>query len=175
MKVTALAAGILAALMIIGCDLFYDAFSLTANLEDVSVRVGLPVGQTAISRTDVVDLDSKIIEDYKSNITGGSVYDIRVRVKGDHPGRTINNGVGTVNGLSAVTFGGAWNDYLVEKSVLIHPNMAVQSAGIAALVNALVADPLLPVTITVSGSITTAAAAGDSVIVTLYTQVNADL
>jgi hypothetical protein len=173
MKVILLVVGVFAALAVIGCDLFNEAFLLTATVEELAVQGGLTPGSTVVSEFEIVDLNASIPEDFRSDIVGAGVYDIRIRVKGDHPGQTITGGVGSINGIPAVSFGGNWNDYLVERSVLTDPNLTAIPAGINELISSLLMEPLPIVSVSVGATLGNPAAAGDTVIVALYSQVNA--
>jgi len=91
--------------------------------------------------------------DNSYELTGASVYDIRVSTQGPSLG-TVTGSV-TVNGTLLFTYGvsrsATWNDFLTPQSLITSPFIAKNPAGVTVLVNAIVNNQ--PTVFAVSGTV----------------------
>ncbi len=172
---------LLGALVVAGCDLFYDEFTLALNMEPVKSKFGIPPGGSSYALPPTpYDLGEFVDADYAGDITGGGIYDIGVMLSPAHASRTINGKAVLSYGTHSATisYTGSWNDFLTEKTMVKNPTLVSidNPSEFQALVNDIFnQNPLPVILIEGNGSSSQPITAGDSVTVFLYGQAAASI
>ena len=182
MRAMVVAGALLGFLAFTGFDCINDPFTLAVNVDPIPFHFAVPVGSTTPSDKEVVDLQNYVDDDYVDDLISGAVNDIGIRVVGAHTGRSVSGSVTVGNGTTATTplvtipAGRSWNDYLTERRVATSPSyLTANSAGLDTLVAALKKRPLGFVTVQYAVTLGSASVAGDSVIITIYSQAGAGI
>lgn len=102
-------------------------------------------------------------------IKGGRLVDLIVTTHGSFAG-SVNNGQLTVNGTPLLSYGGSWNAFNTPQSLLSSSLLTRNQLGVNTLINAIVNQQ--NITLCGSGAFSQAAAAGLSVEVEVFAQVD---
>jgi hypothetical protein len=98
-----------------------------------------------------ISINPATLYDTDYELTGASVYDIRVSTAGPNLGNCTGNV--TVNGILLLSYSGTWVQFNTSQSLLTSRLITRNNAGVTELVNAVVQNR--PVVLAVSGSVTT--------------------
>jgi hypothetical protein len=170
-----------AALVVAGCDLFYDEFTLALNLEPVKHTYALNPGGTSYTLPPTFfDLGSYVDSDYAGDITGGGIYNIGVMLAPAHTGRTINGKAAIAYGSysATISYTGNWNDFSTERTILSDPTLVSidDPAEFEAMMREIFRqNPLPTITLQGDGTSSQAISAGDNLTISLYGQAAASI
>lgn len=168
MKLTHIALLLVAVLPLVGFECVTDNFTVAVKMAPFegtwAINPGPNTnygGSKAINPADLYD------KSY--DITGASVYDIRITTTGPNLGTC--SGTVRVNNVVLFTYNGPWTAFNTPQSLLNSTYITRNTAGIAELISCVSSKPARMVTLSVSGSVTTSPVpAGCSITVQAFVQ-----
>ena len=137
MKTIALLAVILAAFATLGFSCINEGFLVSINLEGISGVYTINAGDGKFNEcSNPVSPNTYLGTTYAdADIRDARIYDIKVSTIGTYTGNV--NGSVTVNGVTILTFNGAFSYFNTPRSLLTDPNITRSSPGILTLVTAI--------------------------------------
>lgn len=171
LKCLALVAGLATTALGAQCFSITDPFVVSVNIQDVTGTYAITPGTVNFDPSCRTENPADYLDQNYDLISGGRLVDITVQTIGQFDA-TVNNGAVTVNGTPLVTYGGSWNAFNTEQSLLAGGSLLnSNAAGVTELLDAV--QDQQPLTICHQGSFSQAAPAGLSVVVKVFAQVNA--
>jgi hypothetical protein len=166
MKIRILALLMVAALPLMSFDCITDDFTIALDLKPFNGTYQINPGNNA-TYGGTVTIDPTTLYDQGYELTGASVYDIRVSTSGPNLGNC--SGTVTVNGVLLFSYNGSWTAFNTPQSLLTSRLITRNAAGVNALISAVVNGT--PATFVGLGSVTiTPVPSGCSVTVSAYVQ-----
>jgi hypothetical protein len=157
----------LAALLLIAFDCITDDLSILLNVKPLNATYAVNPGPPSYAGSVTIDRRSLYDESY--TLTGVSVSDIKLSTNG--PDLGAFSGTVRVNGVILFTYSGDWTAFNTPQSVLTSRLLTKNQPGIDALINTVIEQR--SVVLTVSGDVRTAPAAKNTNSVTVYASVQA--
>ncbi|HSA55582.1 MAG TPA: hypothetical protein VLE53_07745 [Gemmatimonadaceae bacterium] len=166
-----LVAAMAAAAMGAQCFSITDPFVVSVNIQDVTGTYAITPGTVNFDPSCRTENPADYLDANYDLLSGGRLVDITVQTIGQFGG-TVNNGAVTINDTPLVTYGGSWNAFNTEQSLLSNSSLLnSNAAGVTELLDAV--QNQQPITICHQGSFSQAAPAGLSVVVKVFAQMNA--
>jgi hypothetical protein len=167
MKARLLALVVITALPLVGFDCIVSPFTVSINLDPLNGTYPIKPGATKYADSVIVNPGSLYNTSYE--LTGASVYDIKVSTSG-RSNLGPCSGTIFVNGDTLLTFKGNWTDFSTPQSLLTSALMTRNAAGVTQLVNAVLSSQ--PVKLRAVGAVTNPLAGlnTDFVTVSAYVQ-----
>ncbi|MEW6510462.1 MAG: hypothetical protein AB1428_05825 [Bacteroidota bacterium] len=166
MKLKHLALLFIAAVPLMGFDCITDSFVIALDMKPFNGTYNITPGNNP-NYGGSITIDPGTLYDTAYELTGASVYDIRVSTAGPNLGNC--SGAVTVNGVLLMTYNGTWTQFNTPQSLLTSRLITRNNSGVTELVNAVVQNR--PVVLAVNGSVTTTPVPnGCSLTVSAYVQ-----
>ena len=171
MKSKIMIAVILALFTALGAQCVNESFDVALNIP-ISGSFVLPAGATSFNQPTTVNLET--VAGSYDELSGGTIYDVRIKVSPGRPGRTLSGASGSVNSLAVFTIPStvSWDHFLTERSALNDTLIRLNQANLATLAQTLFTKPLPTVTLSAAGTLSEQSVTGDTFTVTIYAQAN---
>jgi hypothetical protein len=137
----------------------------TYAIQQGALQFGNPPGSNSCATVNA----GTYIDQNFDVVKGGRLVDIIVNTNGTFAGNVVNGQL-TVNGIPLLSYAGSWNVFNTPQSLLTSPLMTRNQLGVNALVSAITNQS--NITLCGSGAFSQAAAAGLSVGVQVFAQVD---
>lgn len=158
------------------CFSITDPFVVSVNVKDIKNQYNVTAGTVNFDPGCITKNSSDYIDSNFDVAGGGRLVDVIIQTTGPYTGNIVGGQVqvGATSGSlqTLVTYSGPWTSFNTPQSLLQHNvTMNVNSAGVSTLLNLIQGQQ--SIRICHAGSFSPAINAGNSVLVTIFAQVNA--
>lgn len=168
MKLKYIALLLVAVLPLVGFECMTDNFTVALNMAPFEGTWAINPG-TNTNYAGSKSINPADLYDDSYEITGASVYDVRISTAGPNLGTC--SGTVYINNVVLLTYNGPWTAFNTPQSLLNSTYITRNAAGIAELISCVSSKPTRMVTLRVAGSVTTSPVpAGCSMTVQAFVQ-----